>query len=133
MSLWKFGEFEADVDFTDADFLDDLYKAKKVLQEEAQRVPKTGKTSDIIRAQCKCYYRFFDVLFGDGAGNAIFCGKNSISKCLEAAESMHAFEQSQKQHFNIVSEKYSVQTHGNRQQRRAQKNNKALHQYSGKM
>ena len=22
MSLWKFGDFEADVDFTDADFLD---------------------------------------------------------------------------------------------------------------
>ena len=28
MSLWKFGNFEAEVDFTDADFLDVLEEAK---------------------------------------------------------------------------------------------------------
>lgn len=131
MSLWKFGDFEAEVDFTDADFLDRLHEAKEILRVEAAKVPKVGKWSDIIRAQCKCYYNFFDNLFWKGAGERIFEGKNSIALCVEAAESISAFEDMQRQHFDAISEKYSVQHHGNRQQRRAyQKNHKK--QYSGR-
>ena len=33
MSLWKFGDFEADVDFTDADFLDAIDEAKAAMHE----------------------------------------------------------------------------------------------------
>ena len=68
MSLWKFGNFEAEVDFTDADFLDTLDEAKEVMWEQQKAVPVVGKNADIIRAQCACYYAFFDTLFGDGAG-----------------------------------------------------------------
>lgn len=88
MSLWKFGDFEADVDFTDADFLDVLEEAKAEMFEAGKKVPITGKQSDIIRAQCTCFYVFFDTLFGDGAGERILCGKNSIKLCTEAAESL---------------------------------------------
>ena len=52
MSLWKFGDFEADVDFTDADFLDAIDEAKAAMHEAEQNVPVVGKNSDIIRAQC---------------------------------------------------------------------------------
>ena len=51
MSLWKFGDFEAEVDFTDADFLDVLEEAKAEMFEAGKKVPITGKQSDIIRAQ----------------------------------------------------------------------------------
>ena len=63
MSLWKFGNFEAEVDFTDADFLDVLEEAKAEMFEAGKKVPITGKQSDIIRAQCACFYVFFDTLF----------------------------------------------------------------------
>ena len=92
MSLWKFGNFEAEVDFTDADFLDVLEEAKAEMFEAGKKVPITGKQSDIIRAQCACFYVFFDTLFGDGAGERILCGKNSIKLCTEAAESLLDFE-----------------------------------------
>ena len=45
MSLWKFGDFEADVDFTDADFLDAIDEAKAAMHEAEQNVPVVGKNS----------------------------------------------------------------------------------------
>ena len=39
MSLWKFGDFEAEVDFTDADFLDAIDEAKTAMHEAEQNVP----------------------------------------------------------------------------------------------
>lgn len=131
MSLWKFGDFEAEVDFTDADFLDVLDEAKAAMFDADKKVPVTGKQSDIIRAQCACFYVFFDTLFGDGAGERIFCGKNSIKLCNEAAESILAFEAAEKKELNDKYGKYAPsqnatsqfphpqpQPSGNRQQRR---------------
>ena len=58
MSLFKFGDFETEVDFTDADFLTDLEYAQEKLSEDAAKVPKTGKTAELFRAQCQCYFNF---------------------------------------------------------------------------
>ena len=60
MEIFKFGDLEAEIDFTDADFLENLEEAKELLQEEAKKTPVTGKTADIIRAQCRCYFNFFE-------------------------------------------------------------------------
>ena len=84
MSLWKFNDFEREVDFTDADFLDRLEDAKKNMNDQLRLVPKTGKNSDIIRSQVACYRVFYDTLFGEGAGDAIMGGKTSLNICLEA-------------------------------------------------
>ena len=43
MSLFKFGNLEAEIDFTDVLFLENLEDAKQAMKEEAARVPKTGK------------------------------------------------------------------------------------------
>ena len=131
MSLWKFGDFEAEVDFTDADFLDVLDEAKAAMHEAEQNVPVVGKNSDIIRAQCACFYVFFDTLFGDGAGERILCGKNSIKLCNEAAESLFDFETAEAKALDSKYNKYmpnqnamqqfphpQPQPNGNRQQRR---------------
>lgn len=132
MSLWKFGSFEAEVDFADADFLDNLDSAKKELDKKLQRVPKTGKAGDIIRAQCACFYAFFDTLFWEGAGEDIFEGKNSMSLCVEAADSLKKFQDKQMSGFNQAKEKYQLQSHGNRQQRRAYQNSNRNNQYPRK-
>ena len=81
MSLFKFGDLEAEIDFTDVDFLENLEEAKQLMQEEAKRIPKTGKTADIIRAQCQCYFNFFDRVIGEGAHEAMFLGKTSLNSC----------------------------------------------------
>lgn len=118
MSLWKFGNFEKEIDFTDADFLDVLDDAKVNMAEELKKVPKVGKNSDIIRAQVQCYRTFFDTLFGAGAGEAVFEGKTSLEVCLRAASSLVAFEDSESQRIDSQYRKYYVQNHGNREQRR---------------
>ncbi len=43
MSLFKFGNLEESIDFTDVLFLENLEDAKQAMKEEAARVPKTGK------------------------------------------------------------------------------------------
>lgn len=79
MSLWKFGDFEAEVDFTDADFLDVLEEAKAEMFEAEQNVPVVGKNSDIIRARCACFYVFFDTLFGEEQGSGSFVERTASS------------------------------------------------------
>lgn len=89
------------------------------------------KQSDIIRAQCACFYVFFDTLFGEGAGERILCGKNSIKLCTEAAESLLDFETAEAKKLDDKYDKYvpnqnttqqfphpQPQPNGNRQQRR---------------
>lgn len=118
MSLFKFGRLEAEVDFMDAEFLDRLYDAKKELSRDVDNVPKTGKMGDIVRAQCACYYNFFDALFGEGAGDEIFCGKHSMSMCLDAASALSEIEAEQVEKYNATVNKYMIQPHKNRAQRR---------------
>ena len=125
MSLWKFGNFEAEVNFSDADFLDKVDCAKQALEEQLKHVQKTGKMSDIIRTQCKCFYTFFDTLFYEGAANEMYEGKNYLELCVQSADSIFKFQQEEDERWRQSYGKYNVQSHGNRQQRRAyQKNNK---------
>lgn len=123
MSQWKFGKFEREVDFSDADFLDKLDEAKKEMQNQFTQVPKTGKNGDIIRAQVKCFKKFFDTLFGDGASDDILEGRNSLELCIQAAHSISEFDKAENRRIDETYSKYYVQNHGNRQQRRTQNKN----------
>lgn len=118
MSQWKFGSFETEVDFTDADFLDRLEVAKEKMYEAREKVTKVWRNSDIIRAQCSCFFVFFDTLFGEGTHKSMFDGKTSLKACIEASESLHRFELSEADNISNRYNKYNVQQHGNRQQRR---------------
>ena len=123
MSLYKFGNFEAEVDFTDADFLENLEEAKERLNEAEKKVPKTGRAKDIILQEVAASDAFFDTLFGDGAGYAIRDGRNSIKVCISAMEALNAAEDEDSKEIQQSREKYMVQNHGNRQHRRAYKKN----------
>ena len=61
MSLFKYGNLEAEIDFTDADFLDRIDEAKQNLEEDMKGIPKTGKAADIVRAQCQCFFNFLTI------------------------------------------------------------------------
>ena len=118
MSLFTFGDLEVEIDFTDVDFLENLEEAKRLMQEEAKQVPKTGKTADIIRAQCQCYFNFFDRAIGEGAHVAMFSGKTSLNLCLNATDALLAFENEEAVKMNERDSKYTVRQHGNREQKR---------------
>lgn len=121
MSLWKFEDFEAEIDLTDVDVAETLELAHEKMNDEFKKVPADGKTSEIYKAQIRCFTVFFDTIFGDGATEQIMKGKRSLGKCLEAADSFYSFIRAEDEKFGEAYDKYRVQNHGNRQQRRYQK------------
>lgn len=134
MSLFKFGNFEAEVDFMDADFLDTLEEAKRLLSEREKQVPKTGEIREIILAEVAASDIFFDTLFGEGAGVSVRDGRNSVKACMEAMEALRMIERDDVAYLNQTREKYVVQDHGNRQQRRQynKQNSKNYNRNQGK-
>lgn len=117
MSLWKFRNFEVEVDLMDADFYDELEEAQNHLNADYRSVPNTGKKSDIIRAQVRCFSNFFDTLFGAGASDVISEGKMSLKPFMDAADSLEKFIKSDVKEMDSQYGNYIPKT-GNRQQRR---------------
>lgn len=134
MSLFKFGDFEAEVDFMDADFLETLEEAKKKLFEQEKQVPKTGTVREIILAEIAASDIFFDTLFGEGAGVAVRNRRNSVKVCMEAMDALRMVESDDAEYLNHAREKYAVQEHGNSQQRRQynKQNSKNYNRNQGK-
>ena len=118
MSLWKFNDFEAEVDFADADFIETLEEAQAQLEKDVLAVPTVGKVSDILRAQVDCYAKFFDSLFGNGASNIIAEGRCSVAPYIEATNSLFEFYNSENVRYTNIGNKYIPRSGGHRQQRR---------------
>ena len=118
MSLFKYGNLEAEIDFTDADFLDRIDEAKQNLEEDMKGIPKTGKAADIVRAQCQCFFNFFDYILGEGTHEEMFQGRTSLNSCLDATDALLKFENDEALKLNEKYSDYMVQQHGNRQQNR---------------
>ena len=117
MSRWKFGKFEAEVDFTDADFMDALEEAPQELADRSMEVPRVGKKSDIIRAQVGCFAQFFDHVFGPGTSEKMYEGRASLELAIQSAESFSRFGEQEGRRMDDSYSKYSVNR--NRQQRRS--------------
>lgn len=119
MSLFRFGNLERELDFTDADFLDRLDDAYEKIQEDVKELPKDGKNSDIVRAQNACYDRFFDNILGEGASRELF-DTNSLSRRIDAAEALAEFRQAEDDRFSSRIVDYRVnKPPKNRKQRRS--------------
>lgn len=117
MSLWKFNDFEYDLDFTDADFMEKFEHHYKTFQEDKKNIQKTGMQSEIIRSTCKAYFKFVDNLFGSGTHEKMFGNKMSIQLCLDAVEGMvDAYNKQTSKIYDM--QKFFVQSPQNRQQRR---------------
>lgn len=117
MSRWKFGKFEAEVDFTDADFMDALEEAQEQLVIQSKETPKVGKKSDIIRAQVGCFAQFFDHIFGPGTSEKMYEGRASLELAIQSAESFSRFGEQEGRRMDQNYSKYYVNANRNTQQR----------------
>lgn len=117
MSLFKFGNLEMEIDFTDVDVAKSLEDAAEILNEEVKKLPLTGKNSEVIRAQNVCYDHYFNHIFGQGASEKMF----QTGSLLQRLEAVELFAGLKFQSDHELSEKlssYRVNKVGNRQQRR---------------
>lgn len=135
MSLFRFGNFEKDIDFTDADFLDAIDDAYQMLQDDVKSLPVVGKISDIVRAQNACYDAFLNSILGVDASVKMF-ETNSLLKRIEAVEALANMRERDEGSFNARLDGYVVNKpgNGNREQRRMnqkkQKNHNNRNNYS---
>ena len=81
-------------------------------------IPKSGKAADIVRAQCQCFFNFFDYILGEGTHEEMFHGRTSLNMCIDASDMIAKFEEEEVDKLNKKYDKYTVQQHGNRQQKR---------------
>lgn len=123
MSIWKFNDFEVDVDFTDADFMERFEQAYEIMLKNVDNTPKVGKASEIIRSQCEVFDAFFSTIFSRNALNKMFNGKKSVELRIEACNSLYEFRNQEDKRYNNLINKYRP-NYPNRQQRRHQKKKK---------
>lgn len=118
MSLFKFGDFEAELDFTDADVLDSIDAAYEKLMEELKGCPKEGKVAEIIDAQNACYDKYYNSILGSSASELMFGTSRSFKKRLDAADELRKYSDDENDALSARMEKYQVNKPKNREQRR---------------
>lgn len=114
MSQWSFNNFSTDIDFTDAVFMGKFEEAYETMYSKANKTPKVGKVSEIIKAQCEVFDDFFNEVFGSGTSDKMFGGKMSMELRVQAANSLYEMRAKEQQRYDQLSNKYRP----NRQQRR---------------
>lgn len=124
MSLWKYGKFQTEIDFTDADFMERLEVAYENLKKDGETVIKTGKQSEIIKSQVACFEKFFDSVFEDGASEKIMQGRKSVELCIKVSDSLAKFREAEDKRTAAAYTKYLPPSKApvkNRAQRRSEK------------
>lgn len=84
MSLYKFGNFEAEFDPTDVAFVEKYETAINEYREDVSTVSKEGKASEVMMRLCSIFYKVFDSLFGKGSSKKMFGKTNSVDLCVKA-------------------------------------------------
>ena len=125
-TMFEYNGVSYDFDVRDADDEEKFENALESLQKEEDAMPKVGKASEQMRAQCKALKNFFDNCLGEGAGVKLCTEKNHLVVHYQAYEAFLNFVRAQKD--EIVGYKNTFSQYSNRQQRRAaqktQKNSK---------
>lgn len=115
MSLFTYGNYEKELDFTDVEFQEKLEQAQENLMQGVKRLPKTGKISEIMRAQVELYDGYLEYVLGKGAPAAMF-DTLSLEKRLDAIEQLADCREKSDVALHKRNEKYVVNK--NREQRR---------------
>ena len=114
ITVFEYNGAKYDFDVRDADTSEAFENALYKMRDAEKSLPKEGKGSVIIRAQCKMIKDFFNDLFGDGAGTAICTEKDNISLCYKAYYALIDVARTQKT--DILEVKNTFSRFSNRQQ-----------------
>lgn len=116
-TTFRYNDAEFTFDHSDADNMDAMDAGVSFLEKAEPELPKTGKASDIIRAHCAMYKKFFDIVLGEGAGEKICTERSVKSICEDAYLTFLEFVNKQKDDAQETINARVVPL--NRQQRRA--------------
>ena len=105
-TVFKYNGQEKEFDIADVECNKKFEGAVKALQEECNSIPKTGLASDMMKSQVDIIKRFFDNLFGDGAGVELCGEKDNFNSCFDAYEAILSHINEQKE--RIVNRKLVV-------------------------
>lgn len=104
----KINNVEFDIDFTDADFIEKLEKAKDISAKQSEELETKKLTpAEGIRQECKIAKDFLDYVLGEGTSQKLFGEKNSLKECVKALEELENARQEQEKYFNTTISKYS--------------------------
>lgn len=106
--MWRYNNFECDLDFTDADFMERFENAYFNMVNQQKKVPKTGTSSEISRAWCQTFFEFVESVFGSGTKEKMFDNRVSVRLCVEVSEQLYSEYIRQKHEMNEIKNKYIV-------------------------
>ena len=121
MTIFKFGQFETEIDTSDFEFMEKFETKSIELYAATNKVQKEGRRSEIIKKMCELGFAYFDDLFGAGTAQLLFEGKINMRLCDGAMYALaEAIAEDQRIYNDEVKAEMSKYT-GNRQQRRKKK------------
>lgn len=121
-TVFRYNDTEFEFDIRDADDAEKFENALDSMKAAEAAAAKTGKMSEMTRAQCKMIKDFFDECFGENASKKLFGDKNNLSVCYDAYQKFLDIIRKQKN--NLLQAKNAFSQHSNRQQRRHPNNGK---------
>ena len=111
-NIFEYNGYSFEYDLADADYSEKYENAIEIMGKEEKDIPKTGKISEIYRAQCGMLKRFFDNVLGDGAGKKICGEKDNVTNHYTAYTAFLDFVSSQRD--RVLSAKNSFSKYSNR-------------------
>ena len=116
-TIFEYNGASFEFDVRDADDEEKFEKALETFRQAEEKLPKVGKASEQMKAQCKAIKKFFDDCLGENAGVSLCTEKNHVVNHYQAYEAFIEFVRAQKD--DILRYKNSFSKYSNRQQRRA--------------
>lgn len=121
MAVFKFGDFEADIDASDYEFMRKYEEMVEKVHDSEKKSKKDGMYSEAIEEQCSIIFSFFDGIFGAGTAELMFGDTKKVRLCNEAIgifnDAVFSDASALVDEINETVAKYS----GNRAQRRKTK------------
>ncbi len=107
-TVFKCNGVEYPFDARDADYAEKFEKALENMTETEKTLPKEGRLSVIYRAHCDTIKRFFDDIFGEGAGVAICTERSNVTVHYDAYDELLKLVRHQRNDVSRATNKYST-------------------------
>ena len=107
MRIYEYNGTTLPFDIYDVDTLERYENAMIKLGKAEKAIPKDGKQSDIIRAECEALRTAFDDILGEGTADQLFGDRRSMAELMDAYETLIATVEEQRLAMQTRVAKYS--------------------------